>query len=368
MINHRVIGPASFAFVLATALACPLAQASDSANSPIRECVGRSEFALPGNAEAALYPLEVVARLAKPPALLVEATFDDGQIAGYTGWQYRGDLYVTRPIASAQVADLLHKFSELRQNSRAYAARKNLNDMGMPQPFEALSANAQSLAWRLGSSYRGIWNLSGVILHWSSTYGPGTDAPNAQAYQWILGAVPRASFEIPAGPGVCLPSLFIPDDGKVERSIASTYRLKQHPDVTVWVQDSGSEEPSPTAKLGHPQQSIKDNDFFWAQNYQDRIGVRSLWSLPHPIEMRGVLGTASFVELMRKDGTIDYGYFASSWGSPDSAVGATQIKMFVIRDAKVAKAKGITPVDREALLDMAESVLHSIKARGNAHP
>ena len=49
-------------------------------------------------------------------------------------------------------------------------------------------------------------------------------------------------------------------------------------------------------------------------------------------------------------------------------MGATQIEMFVIRDAKVAKAKGITPVDREALLDMAESVLHSIKARGSAHP
>jgi len=299
---------------------------------------------------------------------MVEAAFGDGQIAGYTQWQYRGDLYVTRPVTSAQITNVLHKFSDLERKDRGYVARKKVDDSGKRLTFEQLSSSDKSLASRLGSSYLATWDLSGVILHWSSGHGPDAAAPNAEAYRRIESSTLRAPFEIPTGSGVCLPSLFIPDDGKMERFIAATYRIKQHPDVTVWVRDRDAENPVPAGKLEQLRQSIHDVSFFWGQRYQDRNSVRSLWTVPHPIEMRGVVGTASFVELTRDDGTIDYGYFASFWGTPDSSVGATQIEMFVIRDAKVAKAKGITPVDREALLDMAESVLHSIKARGSAHP
>ena len=226
---------------LATLFACLRVQ-GDEAATPITECVGRSEFTLPSDAEAALYPLDVVAKLAKPPAHLVEARFDDGQIAGYTQWSYHGGLYVTRQVTSAQSTELLRQFRELERVDRAYGARKKVDDTGMPLSFEELSSTTKSQVWRLGWGYSATWVLSDFIMQWSSTFGPGTAEPNAQAYRWLQHSVPRRPFEMPMGPGVCLPSLFIPDDGRMERFIASTYRLKQHPDVTVRVQDRDAED------------------------------------------------------------------------------------------------------------------------------
>jgi hypothetical protein len=349
-------------------LAALPAHADNPDNSSTRECVGRSEFALPGDAEPALYPIESVAKLAKPPAMMVQASYADGQIAGYTQWQYRGDLYVTRPATSAQVADILRRFGALERQDRVYAAQKKVDDNGTRLSFEQLSSNDKSRASRLGSSYLATWDLSGVVVHWSSVVGANEKEPNLLAYRWLTSSRLRAPFEIPTGQGVCLPSLFIPDDGRVDRFIASTYRLNLHPDVTVWVQDRDWDDSSSDSKLKHLQQAVQDSVFFWTQNYRNRSSVCSLWKVPHPIERQGIVGAATFVELERRDGTVDYGYFASFWGTPDSALAATQIKMFVIRDAQVAKAKGLKPVDRDQLLDMAEAVMRSVKVRSSVVP
>ncbi len=367
----KVRGPSMLMLCLlapATFLTAASTQADETPDSPIEECVGRSELTLPSDAEAALYSIETVARLAKPPATLVQARFTDGQVAGYTQWQYRGDLYVTRPVTSAQVADVLRRFGNLEREDRAYAARKKVDDSGTPLSYEQLSDSTRSRASRLGSSYLATWNLSDIVVHWSSVVGADDTKPNRLAYQTISHSKLRAPFQMPDGPGVCLPSLFIPDDGKTGRFIASTYRLKQHPDVTVWIQDRDADGVPPAGKLGQLEQAAKDGDFFWTQNYQHRKSFRSLWSLPHPIDAPGVVGVASLVELTRDDDTLDYGYFASFRGTSDSSLGDTQIKMFVIRDADIALQKGIKPVDKAAFVALAESIQRSVRARKATAP
>jgi hypothetical protein len=352
----------------AAVMSCSQARADEASDQPVTECVGRSEFTLPGDAEAALYPLREVAKIAKPPVDFVQAAFQDGQIAGYTQWEYRGGLYVTRPAPSEQVKGLLHQFGELKQEARNYVAHHKVDDLHIPQSFQDLSPNASAQAWRRGTSYSATWDLSGIVLHWSSTYALDTAEPNARAYAAIAASRRRAPFELPTEAGICLPSLFIPDDGKTARFIASTYRLKQHPDITVWVQDRDAEGTTPKAKLGQMEQAAKDGDFFWTQNYQRRKAVRSLWSLPHPIDASGVIGMASLVELTRDDGAIDYGYFASIRGSPGSALGNAQVKMFVIRDAKTAIQRGMSPMDKATFLSLAETIQRSIRARKAASP
>jgi len=285
----------------ASVFICLPTHGEEAVPAPIVECVGRSEFSLPGDASAALYPLEMVAKLAAPPAFLVQASFPDGQVAGYTQWEYRGGLYVTPVVEPAQGKELLRRFNRLKLEARSYAAHHKVDDLRIPQSFEDLSGPARE-AWRRATGYDGTWNLSGVILHWSSTYGPDTAQANAQAYRWLTNSRPRAPFEMPTGQGVCLPSLFIPDDGRVDRFIASTYRLKEHPDVTVWVQDRDWADSPSEGELHHLRQSVQDSVFFWTQNYQ------------------------------------------------------------------VAKAKGLKPVDRDQLLDMAEAVMRSVKVRSSVVP
>lgn len=71
----------------------------------------------------------------------------------------------------------------------------------------------------------------------------------------------------------------------------------------------------------------------------------------------------TFVQFERKDGTQDYGYLAVAPGDPEAKEDAPDLMLYVIRDAKNAKAKGIEPVSKEALLEMAQTIAASVKRR-----
>ena len=144
------------------------------------------------------------------------------------------------------------------------------------------------------------------------------------------------------------------------RDIAVTYRLRDHPDVTVLLKDataaSAPNKEVLTAKY-------RTNDF-WAQYGGGTTDFKSAWSpVARDVNLAGQSGMQTFVQFVRKDGTQDFGYLAVAPGDPDAKEDTPDLMLYVIRDAKNAKAKGIEPVSKEALLEMAQTIAASVRRR-----
>lgn len=163
---------------------------------------------------------------------------------------------------------------------------------------------------------------------------------------------------------MCLPYVFISDDGTERRHIAVTYRLNSHPDITIWLQDSNG-GPVPEGFNPRKFTAEYDNEFFWTLNYQEPKKYRPAWHWPplRSIRLAGMDGKASFMELTRHDDTIDYGFFAAARGDPNMEADPTNVQMFVIRDAKNAIAKGVKPMEKDEFIKLAQAVAASVKKR-----
>jgi hypothetical protein len=166
--------------------------------------------------------------------------------------------------------------------------------------------------------------------------------------------------------GLCMPYTFIPDDGNGRRFISTAYRLRSHPDITIWLQDSNGGSVPKGFNPGKFTAEY-DNEFFWGQRYQDRKEYRSIWSWPYlrSIKFAGMEGKSSFVELIRNDdsSSMDYGFFAAARGDPAKDPDPTNIQMFVIRDAKNAIAKGMKPLEKDEFIKLAQAVAASVRKR-----
>lgn len=137
-----------------------------------------------------------------------------------------------------------------------------------------------------------------------------------------------------------------------------TYRLREHPDVTIFLKDStASTNPRKevlTAKY-------RTNDF-WGQ-YAGETVKPAWFPVARDVKLAGQGGMATFVRFERKDGTEDYGYLAIAQGDPEAKEDTPDLMLYVIRDAKYAKAKGIEPIGKDALLRMAQTIAASVQRR-----
>jgi len=104
-------------------------------------------------------------------------------------------------------------------------------------------------------------------------------------------------------------------------------------------------------------------EFFWQQSYQDRKRMESVWHFLHPVQLANVGGKASFVQLTRWDDQVDYGYLAVAEGDPNSKEDTPNLMLYLIRDAKNAKTKGIEPVGKDEFLKIAQTIAASVKHR-----
>jgi hypothetical protein len=168
---------------------------------------------------------------------------------------------------------------------------------------------------------------------------------------------------VPDAAGLCLPYAFISDDGASYRDIAVTYRLREHPDVTILIKDVVAAkldgDQGERAKLA--QYRIDD---FWSQYASGTSGLKSAWSSPYrSYSVEGRSGLKSFVRFVRPDGTEDFGFAAAVPGNAKAKVDEPDVMLYVVRDAKVAKSKGLVPIDAEVLQSMAEEVAASIRHR-----
>ena len=142
-----------------------------------------------------------------------------------------------------------------------------------------------------------------------------------------------------------------------------TYRLKEHPDVQIMLMDASAARPTPGNRTKNAEPRPVMNGI-WEQHLTTNKDVRSLW-LPstRTVKLAGFNGLESYVEITREDNSIDYGYLAVVRGNPDATEDTPDLRLFIIRDAATAKAKGKEPISKEAFLELAETVASSVRRR-----
>jgi hypothetical protein len=343
------------------------------------DCVGRLQIGLPGEADVAARTLAGWAIASRGGPGNIPLRFPDEQLSF---WGARG-LEITHPL-------------ELKALDELFASEVWTPDVfkkhvkGSSFPFDRKSFRTFSVQPLTGASWAFRHRLRGYfytqvliakvgphfvkfdqILHDETETDPAKR--NEVEFKKLTEDLRhRPLFTVPMSPGLCYPYLFLQDGNGEPRDveIATTYRLKDHPDLTILLAQGDIPGYVPD---GAPQREAAERraNFFWFGRYfrnyntleSKLAGVR----LYRSVKIAGRKGVESFVELTRKDGTIDWGYLISSASDFDVDNRQPGIMFYVIRNASVAKAKGKEPFgDEESFLNLARSIAATVKTRPTA--
>ena len=186
----------------------------------------------------------------------------------------------------------------------------------------------------------------------------------------------RKLYQVPTAQGFCIPYGFIAgDSGHELRNMAVTYRLKNHPDVTIFFQDLGM-EPGP--RLQRPEnESAKDFvTYLWNRKYQWSSVSKELISPKwRPIKMDGRDGLGTFVkatfsvvpvddckdQVINRLNYTNYGYVAYVQGNHNVRSMEPDLLLYVMQDSSQVKKQ--PPMDKDDLEKLAEHIVSSIKRR-----
>lgn len=341
------------------------------------DCVGRMQISLPGEIDVASISYESWMLARKHPSAggTVPHKFTDGQEAGWSSVDYFGSANVTHRFSDNELESVRKEILLGREKIRKYArgeaneADRVLHLQPRKHKYKDLSLTPQDgYGWEIDRGTVGSFFQDNHLFDWVVSTDPEYDSYRESHLQTLIsGLRPRHHFDVPKQPGVCLPYFFIKDDGKTVRHIGMTYRLKAHPDITVWLEDASAATIGPHQNPNTFTAKGKAN-FFWAQRYQTHRGIKSLWSFNQTFKdttLAGQKGVKTFVELTREDKeqTKDYGYLVAVRGDPDAKEDTPDLMLYVIQDSINATKRGIKPLSKDEFLDMAETIAASVKRR-----
>lgn len=325
------------------------------------DCVGRMQISLPGEADiAAMLPKDFIKKLQEKGDSPFR--FIDGQDAS---WSHVALMRITHPISDSEMRIINTEVNVLRNK----IVKRVREDGDGVQLSRASTGTLEGKAWRGEKFYSAYLQAGSVAISWNSAVQLAKDLPLiASNFQTLVSGLRlRPTFDVPQDPGVCLPYLFVKDDGKDSRHIGMTYRLKAHPDITVWLEDSSAATIGPHTK---PAMFTAEGKaaYFWERRYANRRSFQSLWPFHYAFKdttMAGQEGVKTFVELTRDDEeqTKDYGYLVSVRGDPDAKTDTPDLMLYVIQDSVNATKRGIKPLDKDAFLEMAETIAASVRRR-----
>ena len=345
--------------------ACSAEVDTAAQNWPI-ECAGRMQLQLPGPADTAAFSFKRMQEYIKEPGLRNGFTFPGNARAPFaTGPAISHPLSDTekvalRAAALAQKARVAAQSEQRRKKARAK----------VPDVTELPSARfdpATMIGWVSDNKRILVYRMVGdSMIKWSEELSDS---------ELILKVRFRPIFEVPKEPGLCLPYVFAPDDGKLERGLSMSYRLKDHPDIQITLTDASAfkperlnasgEMPEAEVKLrnkhAEPEQEI---GYFWLERLNAARKYESQWLVPdttRPVTLAGYKGLQSFVRLTMDDGTLNYGYYAVVRGNPDAAEDTPDLRLHVEQD--VRQAEGKKPLTKEQFIEMAQAIASSVRRR-----
>ncbi|XLZ69666.1 T6SS immunity protein Tli4 family protein [Massilia sp. SR12] len=331
------------------------------------DCVGRAVISLPPNVELAAVPHNSIAEEITGAAMLSEAKFKDGQVAGWSRIIYtNGLILVSTELNSEEIADLRSRLNEQPERERRELKQLDTSKSRAMVVSRLKTVSPQILAWSLGPHISYLQQLGNHVLFTGVSSDNSLAASTRDFESLSANTTYREIFSVPSESGVCLPFSFIKDRGVEPRSVSVTYRLKSHPDVTVVLTDANALVHKDPIRKRNAEPEVKTANF-WAQYEVSRTGkeVRTRWfpNSKRAIEMDGRKGIASFVNIVRKDDSKDVGFLAIVPGDPTAKTDAPELTLFVVREANHARAKGIEPITEEAFLELARSIASSVQVR-----
>jgi len=328
--------------------ACLLCSSSEAfAQSPIslskNECVGRYELSLPGAVDVALSTRESLRGGVKDPI-----RFSDGQRAPHSRFVYEGGFSITNEVSRDAYEEYVVPFKKLTADTSS----RDSNGFGS-YPIGLAGATG----W-IGKKLLGfVVYQAGRIYSYTDTGNPDL-AEAKQHLSKISGNFSnRALYEVPTGPGVCLPYAFVAgNDQDSNRQVGVTFRLTDHPDVTVFFLDAKAQSSDP--KLTSRQR----NEFVWSYDYGIGKQIKLHGVMPyHSVTLDGREGVATSATITRENGATDYGYLATVQGDPNVSTDTPDLLLLVERTASNAKVK--PPVSAEDIDGIGKAIAASIKRR-----
>lgn len=184
---------------------------------------------------------------------------------------------------------------------------------------------------------------------------------------------PRELYEVPSEQGFCLPYGFITGgSGQESHDMGVTYRLIDHPDVTIFFQDMGINKA-----FWKDDGSIKEAvTAMWTRSYLMGADKKELLSPKwQKIEMDGREGMGTFVKatynnvptydynghVTERHNYINYGYLAYVRGAKETRNKKPDLLLYISQSSSQVKDK--PPMSKDEFFEIAKHITRSVTRR-----
>lgn len=324
------------------------------------DCSGRLKFMLLGDFEIASVPYWTLRSNLVMIGPSTGFAFSDKQSADYASVLFSGTTLISEQLADDQISALIKEFVDA-------TGRQKKRGIHSPRlPFEILPVRHIAdnfYAWSAATEVRLLFRLQSRLYLMRINETPQVAENADYALRLSKNIKGRPPSSVPAANAICFPySSVTANDGPKYWNVSSLYKLKAHPDVTIMVSDATLPREERAAKSREKSEKFLINDF-WGQNTlaEDVEKIERGYSLGNgrTVRLAKQKGVASYVKILRKNGVVDFGYYALSRGSPTEPA-STDIAISLMTNAKFAKAKGVRPVTEDEFLRMVERLQNSV--------
>jgi len=369
-----------------------------------KECVGYYQLELPENLEVALYPVDDFIKPRNEPVIIdgikiqryanSGITFDQNNYtrnrtsavqAQFSAFYY-DDYELDISSESNSPIDFISYREHIKDNKEfdnSVSRRREEHAFRMFKDPVTPKAEFERIHGYLIKDYPGAFSLyerraytlyinqQNRLYHFWKNYEKGTgDESQSAEKQWrrnepeVLSLLsrfrPRKLYEVPAEQGFCMPYGFIAgDSGQEKHNMAVTYRLKDHPDVTIFFQDLGMKPEAGEEDNLNAKDYVK---WLWNWQYQWSSVSKELISPKwRSIEMDGRNGLGTFVKSVFKDGVVNYGYVAYVQGDRNLRNKQPDLLLYVMQHGQLMNDQ--PPMDKDELEKMAEHIVSTVKRR-----
>lgn len=320
---------------LLTALTQPLHAAAPQWKN---ECVGYYQLQLPASITPDVFP---AGNFINPP--LFDATYG----------RYQSGV-VSKRAMPASLQAYRHKI----QTRTAFSPPDRSLIGEYPQAFALYEQDRHTVYINRGKRWYHFWHEDLTVPSRSAEQ----QRRNNEAQVTLLNTRfrPRALFEVPVASGFCLPFGFIANDsGREPHNVAATWRLRQHPQVSVHFQTLGL--PSDTVLSGQLTDKEKITRL-WARRYQRppvaKTVIEPQWRVAR---MAGRYGLSTFIESTFIDGSRGYDYIAFVPGDALAPGETPDLLLHVTLDSRRGAKKAL--MTQEALEALADKIAASVQRR-----
>lgn len=361
----KLMTPIALLLSLCGLQACS-ADVNAAAQSWPTECVGRMQLRLPGSADVAALPFKAMQRHLREPGLVYGFTFPDGVPALLANLPA-----ISHPLNESERAALWADAVAQKNRVTAKSERRRKEQGTTASDVAELPNNfldaSTAIGWVANNSRIVVFRPVGdSFTEWSENL---SDADS------ILKVRPRSTFETPKEPGLCMPYVFVPDNGNMRGRLSISYRLKDHPDIQVTLTDASNLIKTNTTRMSEAEIKLRSKNAapesqiagYWHLVLNGARKYESQWLLPSTtkaVTLAGYEGRQSFVRLTMDDGTLNYGYYAVASGEADSAESTTDIHLHIEQDVRLAQGK--TPLNKDQFIEMAQAIAKSVQRRPTA--